>query len=301
MPWRRLPPDLATALRPRFEETVREIADAVTAASPAFRGISDPKFSRDVKTAVTVALERFLDLAGTDSPALPPETRAVFLGLGAAEAREERGPEVLLAAFRTAARLMAQDLPGVIDIVPAFTTVAVHYRAAARPDGSGFRSLKRELDALLAEGVPALPPTTRVVEIPACYGGEFGPDLDDVATQCGLSADEVVRRHSASAQVVYTFFFAAGNPFAGPVDPSLQVPRRRTPRTSLPAGSVAIANGISTIYQNESPGGWNVIARTPWNLFDARQDPPTRLQLGDQLRFVPVSPERFAELREARP
>ncbi|EXG80065.1 PucR family transcriptional regulator [Cryptosporangium arvum] len=105
-PWQRLPPDLATALRPRFDETVREIADAVTAASPAFRGISDPKFPRDVKTAVTVALGRFLDLAGTGSPALPPETRAVFVGLGAAEAREERGPDVLLAAFRTAARLM---------------------------------------------------------------------------------------------------------------------------------------------------------------------------------------------------
>ncbi|MFG1921243.1 PucR family transcriptional regulator [Cryptosporangium sp. NPDC048952] len=105
-PWQRLPPDLAAAMRPRFEDTVRDIADAVTAASPAFRGISDPKFSRDVMTAVTVALERFLDLAGTASPALPPETREVFLGLGAAEAREERGPEVLLAAFRTAARLM---------------------------------------------------------------------------------------------------------------------------------------------------------------------------------------------------
>lgn len=105
-PWRRLPPDLAAAMRPRLGETVREIADAVAAASPAFRGISDPKFSRDVTTAVTVALERFLDLAGTDLAALPPETRAVFVGLGAAEAREERGTEVLLAAFRTAARLM---------------------------------------------------------------------------------------------------------------------------------------------------------------------------------------------------
>jgi inhibitor of KinA len=201
-----------------------------------------------------------------------------------------------------AAMLMAQDLAGVIDIVPAFTTVAVHYRATARPgaDGSPFRHLKRELDALLAKGVPAVSSSSRVVEIPACYGGEFGPDLEDVATQCGLSPDEVVRRHSASAQVLYTFFFAPGNPFAGPVDPSLQVPRRRTPRTRLHAGSVAIANGISCIYQNESPGGWNVIARTPWNLFDAGQDPPTRLQLGDQLRFVPISPERFAELLEVR-
>lgn len=105
-PWERLPDDLATAMRPRLDETVREIADTVTAASPAFRGVSDPKFARDVTRAVTVALERFLDLAGRSEPALPPETRAVFVSLGAAEAREERGTEVLLAAFRTAARLM---------------------------------------------------------------------------------------------------------------------------------------------------------------------------------------------------
>jgi len=204
-----------------------------------------------------------------------------------------------------AVRLMHAALPGVIDVVPAFTTVAVHYRAAARPiaDIAGesvYKQLKRDVEVLLAAGVPALPPSTRVIDIPACYGAEYGPDLEDVATQCGLSPDEVIRRHSESPLVLYTFFFAPGNPFAGPVDPSLQVPRRRTPRTRVPAGSVAIANGISCIYQNDSPGGWNVIARTPWNLFDARQDPPTRLQLGDQLRFVPISRERFAELLEAR-
>jgi inhibitor of KinA len=216
-----------------------------------------------------------------------------------------------------AARLMAQALPGVIDVVPAFTTVAVHYRAAARPvagaaakassgaaakpaPASPFKQLKREIDALLSAGVPSLPPSTRIVEIPACYGGDYGPDLEDVAAQCGLTTDEVIRRHSESALVLYTFFFSPGNPFAGPVDPSLQVPRRRTPRTLVPAGSVAIANGISSIYQNDSPGGWNILARTPWNLFDATQTPPTRLQLGDQLRFVPISRERFAELLEAR-
>lgn len=201
-----------------------------------------------------------------------------------------------------AARLMEAALPGVIDLVPAFTTVAVHYRASARPitNGSVYKQLKRDIEALLTAGVPALPPSTRVIDIPACYGGEYGPDLEDVAAQCGLSTAETIRRHSQSRQFVYTFFFAPGNPFAGPVDPSLHVPRRRTPRTRLPAGSVGIANGISTIYQNDSPGGWNIIARTPWNLFDPRQDPPTRLQLGDQLRFVPISPERFAELLEPR-
>jgi hypothetical protein len=105
-PWQRLSADLPGAMRPRLEATVREVADAVGAATPAFAGIDNPKFARDVRTAVKVALERFLDLVGTDEPALPPSSRDVFLGLGAAEAREDRGPEALLAAYRTASRLM---------------------------------------------------------------------------------------------------------------------------------------------------------------------------------------------------
>jgi len=171
-PWRRLPPDLADALRPRFEETVREIADAVTATSPAFRGISDPKFSRDVRTAVTVALERFLDLAGTDEPALPPQSRAVFLGLGAAEAREERGPEVLLGAFRAASRMMlrtcgealarlrpvsAEELIDLSDAVTAFIdelsagSTEGYSRQLREQAGEGDR-LRRQFAELLLRG-----------------------------------------------------------------------------------------------------------------------------------------------------
>src|SRR4051794_23691229 len=105
-PWQRLPADLATAMRPGLPGTVEAIASAVTAATPAFAGIADRKFARDVDTAVRVALDRFLDLVGTDEPALPPPFREVFVALGAAEAREDRGPEALLAALRTASRLL---------------------------------------------------------------------------------------------------------------------------------------------------------------------------------------------------
>ena len=105
-PWRRLPADVATALRPRLPDAVEAVADAVTAATPAFAAIEDSKFDRDLRTAVRVALEHFLDLVGTDEPALPPQVREVFVALGAAEAREDRGPETLLAALRTASRLM---------------------------------------------------------------------------------------------------------------------------------------------------------------------------------------------------
>jgi PucR C-terminal helix-turn-helix domain len=109
-PWQRLPADLSAAMRPRLSTSVQAVAVAVTRAVPAFARIEDPKFERDVRTAVRVALERFLDLVGTPEPALPPQVRDVFVRLGAAEAREDRGPEALLAALRMASRMLLRTV-----------------------------------------------------------------------------------------------------------------------------------------------------------------------------------------------
>ncbi|CAM3500331.1 Carboxyltransferase domain-containing protein [Bordetella sputigena] len=202
-----------------------------------------------------------------------------------------------------AADLLADPPPGVIDVVPAFTTVALHYLPqayAGQPD-TPFACLAAIVRDRLRRGIPDIDAESRLVEIPACYGGAYGPDLDEVAERCGLTTGEVIELHGASPLVVYTFFFAPGTPFAGGLDPRLAVPRRATPRTEVPAGSVAIANGLSMIYQLAMPGGWNLIGRTPWNLFDLRRDPPARLRLGDRLRFVPISSAEFDRLYEARP
>ncbi|MCY0387103.1 5-oxoprolinase subunit PxpB [Robbsia sp. Bb-Pol-6] len=200
------------------------------------------------------------------------------------------------------ARLFAARLLGVIDIVPAFTTVALHYRPACLPraQGSPYAQLRQAIAPLLHAAPSADAAPARLIEIPVCYGGEYGPDLDDVARRCALSPEEVVRLHGAMEVSVHTFYFSPGNPFAGPLDPRLSVPRRTTPRTRVEAGSVAIANGLTSIYQVASPGGWNIIGRTPWSLFDLAWTPPTRLRLGDRLHFSPISPEVFAELDERR-
>ncbi|QHJ01591.1 5-oxoprolinase subunit PxpB [Xylophilus rhododendri] len=202
-----------------------------------------------------------------------------------------------------AARLLDAALPGVVDVVPAFTTVAVYFQPLAFRAVQGLPSvqLTRQIEQVLAAGVPALASAGRLVEIPACYGGEYGPDLEDVARQCQLSPEEVVTLHSSRPLTVYAFFFSPGNAFAGPVDVRLQVKRRPTPRTRVEAGSVAIANGISSIYQTTSPGGWNLLGRTPWNMFDITADPPTRVQLGDRIQFRPITPEEFRDTVEARP
>ncbi len=194
-------------------------------------------------------------------------------------------------------------LAAIVEVVPAFTTVAVHYQPSRCPREGVLPSvyLTRRIEALLRQDLPDVAVNGRVVEIPACYGGDFGPDLDDVAERCGLTPKEVIALHSGTPLTLYAFFFSPGNPFAGPLDPRLNVKRRASPRTRVEAGSVAIANGLSSIYQSASPGGWNVIARTPWNLFDVTAQPPTRLRLGDQLRFKPISPAEFADLLEPRP
>lgn len=225
------------------------------------------------------------------------------------------GVQTSLVVHRVAACLQAAGLPGVIDIVPAFTTVAVHYRPAevsgvgtgagtgvgtGAGTGRVYARLAAQLRDVLAAAGTLPEASGRLIEVPACYGGRFGPDLEEVAERCQLLPEEVIARHTASEQVIYTFFFAPGNPFCGPIDAQLSVPRRKSPRTRVPAGSVAIANGISTIYQTESPGGWNLIARTPWNLFDIRRDPPMRLNIGDRVRFVAISEAAFEEQLEPR-
>ena len=145
-PWRHLSTDLSAAMRPQLAATVREVADALTEASPVFAESDNSKFERDLRTAVTVALERFLELVGTDEPALPPRSREVFVGLGAAEARENRGPEALLAAFRMASRVMLRkacealavvrpvDTAELIDLSDAITAY-VDELTAASTDG----------------------------------------------------------------------------------------------------------------------------------------------------------------------
>ncbi|GIF12918.1 PucR family transcriptional regulator [Actinoplanes teichomyceticus] len=175
-PWQRLPTDLAAVMRPRLPAAVRAIAEAVAAADPAFAGTGGAKFERDVRTAVQVALDRFLDLAGTGEPALPPRIREVFVALGAAEARENRGPELLLGALRTAARLLlrtaSQALAGsrpvsldeIIDLSDA-TSAFVDELAAACTDGlarqlreqagEGDRRRRQAADLLLRGGAPA--------------------------------------------------------------------------------------------------------------------------------------------------
>lgn len=135
----------------------------------------------------------------------------------------------------------------------------------------------------------------RVVELPVVYGGEFGPDLSYVAEYNGLSVEEVIQIHSGNEYLVYMIGFAPGFPFLGGMDERISTPRKETPRLAIPPGSVGIAGKQTGVYPLETPGGWQIIGRTPLDLFLPEMSPPTLLQSGDNIKFVPISPNK--ELR----
>jgi KipI family sensor histidine kinase inhibitor len=194
----------------------------------------------------------------------------------------ERGLLVEVEDLETVHRLHAalRELgpPGVAELVPGYRTVLI----VADPERAGV------LDELAAR-LPGLelPPAGAVagetVEIPVTYDGQ---DLPEVASLTGLAAEEVVRRHTAPEYTVAFLGFSPGFPYLVGLDPALEVPRRDTPRTSIPAGSVGLAGNQTGIYPTASPGGWQLIGRTDVTLFDPGRDPPALLAPGARLRFT---------------
>jgi inhibitor of KinA len=194
-------------------------------------------------------------------------------------------------------RLRERPIEGVRDIAPAFTTVALHYRPECfgpRP----FARLKELLLERLGEPLAISAVGTRVIEVPVCYGGELGPDLDEVAAKCRLDVEQVIAIHLASRHRVYMLGFAPGFPFIGGLDARLAMPRRSTPRTRIAPGSVAIQRDQTCIYPLETPGGWNLIGRTPLRLFDPQAGSPCLLRPGDEIRFVRIDDASFRTMPE---
>jgi inhibitor of KinA len=181
---------------------------------------------------------------------------------------------------------------GMVEFVPAFTTLAVYYD----PLVVSFHDIDAQLTSAAADGRTTNSPHPRTVEIPVCYGGEFGPDLDHVVAQAGLSSDEVIAIHSGAEYLVHMLGFAPGFPYLGGMSPRLATPRRDSPRLKVPAGSVGIAGDQTGVYPLETPGGWQIIGRTPLALFRATDNPPALLRAGDIVRFRPIAPDQFKAL-----
>ena len=201
-------------------------------------------------------------------------------------------------------RLELSKIPGVIELAPAYTTIAVFFdpirivEACAKPDQI-LAWLKEHIHAAvtgIADPGYNKRARRRLVEIPVCYEAEFAFDLDDVAKHSQLSLREVVDLHSGIEYRVGCIGFTPGFPFLAGLPKQLATPRRATPRKEIPAGSVGIGGAQTGIYPLRSPGGWNIIGRTPLRLFDPNQSPPTLLRPGDRVRFRAIGWKEFESL-----
>jgi KipI family sensor histidine kinase inhibitor len=204
---------------------------------------------------------------------------------------------------RMAQSIEAAELAGVRDVVPTFRSVAVYFDPLRTDYNTLTELLERE--AGRTEG-PARGPaktgahrTETVLRIPVCYGGDFGPDLYGVAAHAGLTESEVIARHAAPVYRVFMMGFLPGFTYLGPVDDTIVVPRHATPRVRVPAGSVGIAGRQTGIYPSETPGGWQLVGRTPVRIFDAARSDPFLLKPGDSVKFYSIDPAEYARARSS--
>lgn len=225
----------------------------------------------------------------------PLGDRAIVVRLG--ESADEPTHRRVRAAW---SRLTARPVRGMLEVVAGFTGVTVHYDPAAFPAGrpgempQPYATLSAELAAALGELRGDDLPAARTVEIEVCYGGDAGPDLEDLARYHRMSSEEVVRIHLAGEYLVHLIGFVPGFPYLAGLDPRLATPRRASPRARVPASSVAIGGAQTGIYPIDAPGGWHLIGRSPERLFRPERDPPTLLRMGDRVRFREIT---AAELR----
>jgi len=185
--------------------------------------------------------------------------------------------------------IQKSQMPGIYELIPTYRSLLIQYNP-----------LEIEIDSLIEKlseiekdlGAIDLP-KPRIVEIPTIYGGEFGEDLGFVAEHNGLSEDEVIKIHSSIDYRIYMLGFTPGFSYLGGMSEKIATPRLKTPRTKIPGGSVGIAGKQTGIYPMESPGGWQLIGRTPVKLYDPASETPIILRAGDYIRFIPIDKDEY--------
>jgi inhibitor of KinA len=196
-----------------------------------------------------------------------------------------------------AADLEKHAYPGIVEVIPAYCSILIIYEPQ-RIELADLKETVRKHTTLTFDSNASV--SGRTVEIPVCYGGDFGPDIEAVARHNGLSVQEVITIHTATSYPIYMLGFAPGFPYLGGLDQRLHTPRLETPRARVEAGSVGIANAQTGIYPLPSPGGWQLIGRTPLRLFAPEMDDPVPYyRPGDRLQFVSISRQEFNRLQES--
>jgi inhibitor of KinA len=189
-------------------------------------------------------------------------------------------------------RLEQEDIPGIVDFIPSYNELMICYdplKCLYDDLIKRIHDLENDIEKISLKDNPA-------IGIPVLYGGESGPDLGVVAGHNNLSEDEVIKIHSSGTYLVYMLGFTPGFCYLGGMDPCIATPRRHDPRIRIAAGSVGIADNQTGIYPLESPGGWQLIGKTPLRLFDQYRTPEFLIEAGDKIRFYPVGMEEFEKI-----
>ena len=202
---------------------------------------------------------------------------------------DEIGREINEKVRRMALAVQAEAIEGIIETVPTYRSLLIIYNPVILP----IEDLKKRLKKIEG-GLQTTPlPEPKLTRIPVVYGGIYGPDLEEVAKYLHVSPEEVVQLHCSKPYLIYMIGFMPGYPYMGELPQALVTPRLKTPRLLVPKGSVAIAQRQTGIYSMESPGGWQILGRTPVELFHPEKDPPALLQMGDFVQFYQISEKEF--------
>lgn len=187
-----------------------------------------------------------------------------------------------------------QHIEGIVDVIPAFCSLLINYD----PRVLSYEELKERMENLLKIETKTETTRKRIFEIPVCYGGEYGPDIDNIAEHAGLSVNEVIKIHSSKDYLIYMLGFLPGFTYLGGLDERIHTPRLASPRLKIRAGSVGIGGSQTGIYPLDSPGGWQLMGMTPVRTYDPERQTPILVEAGDYIRFIPIDEEEFLRIQE---
>ncbi|MCR5559440.1 MAG: 5-oxoprolinase subunit PxpB [Schwartzia sp.] len=195
---------------------------------------------------------------------------------------------------RLARKIQEHHLDGIQEMIPTFRSLLILFD----PERTSMRRVRSEIERLDITASESESKERRILRIPCCYGGKYGEDLKDMEQVTGLSREEIISIHSGTDYRVYMLGFLPGFAYLGGLDERIAAPRLKTPRLSIPAGSVAIGGNQTGVYPIDSPGGWRIIGSTPIAFYDPSKENPILCKAGDYIRFVPIREDEYDEIRE---
>jgi KipI family sensor histidine kinase inhibitor len=207
---------------------------------------------------------------------------------------KEISPDINRKISATVQLMKEQHIEGVVDVIPAFCSLLINYD----PRVISFEEIRERIQGILKVDVKAGERKKKVYEIPVCYGGEYGPDIENIAQHAGLTVEEVIDLHSSRDYLIYMLGFLPGFCYLGGLDERIHTPRLANPRIKINAGSVGIGGSQTGIYPLDSPGGWQLMGMTPVKTYDPERETPILVEAGDYIRFVPIDEAEFKRLKE---